>query len=431
MLIPLRLEVETRVTPWVNYGLIFANLAVFFAGRLSGRHEAWLSGYGLDGLRPAWWQFFSCLFLHADLMHVGFNMLFLWVFGNSVNSKMGHGVYLLFYLGCGLMASVAELSQGPVLLIGASGAVCGVTSAVVVLFPRATVSMFYFFFVLFGMLQFPVFVLFLLKVFIDLMGLGSSGGGNIAHMAHLGGYASGFLVTLMMLAAHGLARDQFDLFAILRRRRQLAEYRRHVQRGAGPYGRVARREGDAGRVPVARPAGGVRGVQGAGATASGEKAWADSRGSADSEGPAVLDPRAARLSQLRYRVQNALTEHRVDDAIGAWGELLELDPDHILPRAAQLEVANCLLHRGQHEAAMRAYAKHIQRYPKGEGSEHAELFAGLILGRYLGRAGEAEGYLRGALPRLDRSADRQLAESLLLELGVDPREVSDGGGHGR
>lgn len=155
MAFPLRDSVRTRNRPWVTYSLIAANVAVFVLELASG-----LDAYELVSLfaviprlllNPAVWAatagwpavtLFTSTFLHGSWGHLLGNMLYLWVFGDNVEDWLGRWQFLLFYLLCGALASVAHVLANPasgVPTIGASGAVAGVLGGYILGFPRARV----------------------------------------------------------------------------------------------------------------------------------------------------------------------------------------------------------------------------------------------------------------------------------------------------
>ncbi len=100
------------------------------------------------------WQYFTYQFLHENWLHILGNMVFLYIFGNNINDRMGHLGYLAFYLAGGVMAGVGHVLFSHQPVIGASGAVAAVTGAFLILLPRANITVFYFFF-LFGELEIP------------------------------------------------------------------------------------------------------------------------------------------------------------------------------------------------------------------------------------------------------------------------------------
>src|SRR3954452_13148898 len=153
MFIPIRTDSPLRVTPYMNWAIILLNVAAYVAQRSVPGFESALKLYPKD---PAIFAFFGYQFLHANLMHLLGNMLFLYIFGNNVNDKIGHVGYLAFYLascvasGIGYVllpqVTASVVSSTPV--IGASGAVAAVTGAYLSLFPRSNITIFTFFLVL-------------------------------------------------------------------------------------------------------------------------------------------------------------------------------------------------------------------------------------------------------------------------------------------
>ncbi len=153
-----------------------------------------------------WWEsVFEAMFLHGGWLHIGGNMLFLWVFGNNVEDRIGRLWYLLFYLASGIVASLAQLAVAPNSVIpnlGASGAIAGVLGAYLVMFPRRRVyTLIIFFFI--TAVYLPAFVVlglwFVLQVFSGVGSLGSrvNTGGGVAFFAHIGGFAFGVVLALL------------------------------------------------------------------------------------------------------------------------------------------------------------------------------------------------------------------------------------------
>jgi membrane associated rhomboid family serine protease len=156
--------------------------------------------------RKVWWEsVFVAMFLHGGLLHIAGNMLFLWVFGNNVEDKVGRIKYLVFYLASGLAASAAQIVVGPNSIVpnlGASGAIAGVLGAYLVMFPRRRVHTLVIFFLI-TMVTLPAYVVlglwFVLQLFSGVGSLGSkvNVGGGIAFFAHIGGFAFGALIALL------------------------------------------------------------------------------------------------------------------------------------------------------------------------------------------------------------------------------------------
>ena len=223
-MLPLRDYLPTQKVPYVNYALIGINLVVFVVELLTatdGTDSSVLVAQG--ALVPAHLfanpaaaapTLLSHMFLHASFLHVGGNMLYLWIFGDNVEDALGHVRYLLFYLLCGLAAAFAQIAGNPhatVPMLGASGAISGVLAAYGVLYPRAPIQIFntipllWLFWGLFFWVPAWVVILgfFLLNLWSALQPSNAAGG--VAFMAHVGGFIAG-LVLLPLLRKH----DPFD-----------------------------------------------------------------------------------------------------------------------------------------------------------------------------------------------------------------------------
>src|SRR5918997_2811973 len=132
MILPLRTDSPLRNTPYMNWALIVANVAMFVVQRVHPQADVSLRLYPHDPWLPA---FFTYAFLHGDVLHLAGNMLFLYIFGNNVNDKMGHLGYLAFYLAGAVFAGVGYVATSEkAAVIGASGAVAAVTGSCLILF---------------------------------------------------------------------------------------------------------------------------------------------------------------------------------------------------------------------------------------------------------------------------------------------------------
>jgi membrane associated rhomboid family serine protease len=220
--IPLKDDNPTRRPPILTIGLIVACTLVFLYQQskpddLSFHgQQAFICEYGLvaehtvNGGDPRTLD--GCLllnqehdralgpitsqFLHAGWLHLIFNMLFLWVFGNNIEDRLGRVRFLPFYLLCGALAGLAEALADPggtVPLIGASGAIAGVLGAYLVLYPRVRVwtIVMPFFFLPFRVPAWLWLVIFFALQFLFLGDSASSGGGSVAYVAHIGGFVAG------------------------------------------------------------------------------------------------------------------------------------------------------------------------------------------------------------------------------------------------
>lgn len=228
-MIPLRDSNPTRRRAVVTIGLIALNAAVFayellLEGGSSEDLVRFFTTFGvvpvalLEALHRGSWfsaeafSLVSSQFIHAGWLHLGFNMLYLWIFGNNVEDLLGRLPYLAFYLAGGVVAALAEigaqltsgaLSDAP--LVGASGAVSAMLGAYLVWFPRARVLSVVYLGLFFQLVQVPAllvlglfFVLQLLSGVAVLNAPASVGG--VAYFAHIGGFVMGFLIAALLRA---------------------------------------------------------------------------------------------------------------------------------------------------------------------------------------------------------------------------------------
>ncbi len=143
-MIPLRDVIPSRTRPVVTVTLIVLNALVFLQqlGLSPQLGEAFVFRFGLVPADFSWINVLTSMFVHGGLMHVGGNMLYLWIFGDNVEDRMGHGRFLVFYLlsgaGAALAQTVADPSS-PIPMVGASGAIAGVMGAYFVLYPKSRV----------------------------------------------------------------------------------------------------------------------------------------------------------------------------------------------------------------------------------------------------------------------------------------------------
>jgi len=211
MLIPFKDDNPTRITPYVTYTLLGLNVFVFLFQlmvQFSGGMQAYQYFVYQYGLVPARLfegsvtgtiaPFFTSIFMHGGLMHIGGNMLYLWIFADNIESELGHFPFLLFYLLCGIGASVTQVAidfSSTTPIIGASGAISGVLGAYYLRFPQARVAVFVFFFLI-TMFWIPAKIVlgfwFFIQIFQGLASVGV-GGGGVAWFAHIGGFVAGIV----------------------------------------------------------------------------------------------------------------------------------------------------------------------------------------------------------------------------------------------
>lgn len=210
---PIRDHNPSEGTPFVTWALIAANVVMYLLTLPGneGGEGLWLrlalypvavtQGEMLTGL-------VSHMFLHAGLLHLGGNMLFLWIFGDNLEEQMGHAGFLLFYLAAGLLAAAAQIATDPVSgipMVGASGAIAGVMGGYLLLFPRARVDVLAIFIVFFKVFTLPAWVM--LGAWFALQLLGgftvAGGQGGVAYWAHAGGFAAGLALALPLFLRLG------------------------------------------------------------------------------------------------------------------------------------------------------------------------------------------------------------------------------------
>ena len=194
-----------RIVPLVTYALIALNVLFFFVELAGG--DAFIQMWAFVPSRflanPAadFLTLFTSLFMHAGWVHLGGNMLYLWIFGDNVEDRFGHVKFIIFYLLCGLAATFAQLvfsMNSNIPNLGASGAIAGVLGAYILLFPQGRVR------VLQGQQVIQVSALIVIGFWIVLQlfsGIGSIAStadtGGVAYMAHIGGFIAGLVFAFL------------------------------------------------------------------------------------------------------------------------------------------------------------------------------------------------------------------------------------------
>jgi membrane associated rhomboid family serine protease len=216
-MIPIRDHNPSNRTPFVTYALIAANVGAFFmyAQYMSDARTflMFLEEWALIPARLAEGEGYetvlSSMFIHAGLLHLGGNMLFLWIFGNNIEDLLGRVRFLALYLGSGVAAALAQgliAPESPIPMIGASGAVAGVLGAYLLTYPHANVHVFVWIVILFWVVTVPAWLLlgmwFAMQLF---SGLATAPGEpGVAFWAHVGGFVAG-VVLFLVLRPRGVA----------------------------------------------------------------------------------------------------------------------------------------------------------------------------------------------------------------------------------
>lgn len=205
-MIPLRDVIPSRTFPGVTVALIALNSLVFlYEASLPDRQlTAFVNRWALVPAYFSWVTVITSMFLHGGWLHAIGNMWFLWIFGDNVEDRVGHGRYLVFYLLCGTVAGLAQAFSDPtstVPTIGASGAVAGVMGGYIVLYPQSRILTLLPLFIFIQLIEVPAMVFlglwFVLQLFGGvgaLMTTGRDTTGGIAFWAHVAGFGVGALL---------------------------------------------------------------------------------------------------------------------------------------------------------------------------------------------------------------------------------------------
>ena len=210
---PIRDHNPSTRRPYVTMALIVANIVMFVVTR--GWSDQFNQLWAYLALYPVavthgemLWGLVTHMFLHAGLLHIGGNMLFLWIFGDNLEDQMGHLGFLMFYLACGLAAALAQIipdAASGVPMVGASGAIAGVMGAYLLLFPRAKVDVLVILIIIIKIFTIPAWVMlgfwFGLQLFGGFTTLGAEEG--VAYWAHAGGFLAGVVLALPLFLRRG------------------------------------------------------------------------------------------------------------------------------------------------------------------------------------------------------------------------------------
>jgi len=212
MIIPYKDDNPRVLVPYVTYALVGTNVVIFLFQIISA--HAFTNSFAIipqtvsENFTYYVMTLFTSMFLHGGLIHLGGNMLFLWVFADNIESVLGHIKFIIFYLASGLAAGILQTVIDPgstIPVIGASGAIAGVLGAYMITFPRARVHTLVFLFVFITTIRIPaIYVLgfwFLFQLTNGLITIGIDTTGGIAWFAHIGGFVAGigFIKAIKMI----------------------------------------------------------------------------------------------------------------------------------------------------------------------------------------------------------------------------------------
>ncbi len=384
-MIPLKTDRPIRSPILVNHLLIVVNFLVAVLLAYLGAEKPELAKQLLDtfhlaGDKPRLWQFVSYQFLHDQqgISHLFFNMLFLWVFGQNLEDRLGRIGYLAFYLAGGAFAGLMHVLVAHNPVIGASGSIAAVTGAYLALFPRSRILVLWVF-ILITWFQIPslwfIGFSFARDLFLQLKG----GTERVAYMAHIGGNLFGFFTGMTLLWTGLLKHEPFDMTHLLKQAYRRRKFKAATARSASPW------RADAARQLKAK-----------------EK----------------LTPEAQALETKRVEITRLASEHQLPEATSKYLSVLEANPDFVLSQQVQLDLANQLTSEGKHGAAARAYELFLEKHKQYRDLPQVQLMLGLIYTRYLGKRGRAKELVLAAGERLSDGPYAQLAQTLREELGL-------------
>ncbi len=260
MFLPFKDDNPHTTTPFVNYALIAICVVVFLwqfsLGPQAGQAAVYVFGFtpglmfGNLQLDPSLPQvsplltIFTSMFMHGGFLHLGGNMLYLWIFGDNIEASLGHMRYLIFYLVCGVAAALAQGLAAPlsdIPMVGASGAVSGILGAYLILHPRANIRVFVVLIIFITVINLPAFIV--LGVWFGGQLLSSMAADpnepGVAFLAHIGGFIAGAVLVFFMKKKGVRAFDKPHSRAFATERRPI-RYRRggSVPRAgrSGPWG---------------------------------------------------------------------------------------------------------------------------------------------------------------------------------------------------
>lgn len=332
MLIPLGtnrpLTRKTRIVPI----LIGMNLAVFVLQIILQSQDPRLAEQLLDfghiwgrDLTP--WSPITSAFLHGSFMHVAGNMLALYVFGPPVEDRFGRLGFTIFYLAGAVGSGLVHAAVSTHPAIGASGAIAAVTGAFLVLFPNCRIRILWLLIII-QILMAPAWWLIGLWIVIDLFSQTFQVQNGTANAAHLGGYAFGISVALILLWTNILPREpSYDLFSILKHKQRKRAFQSATRSGTP--------------LPIK---------------------------SAKHKKPEKEDPKTAEIAHRRAQISERLGEGNIEDAAARYLAMVEYyaadeNAPTTMHRDAQYQIANHLYSSGQRQEALGAYQALIKDYP--------------------------------------------------------------------
>lgn len=413
MFFPIRTDRRLKSTPWVNYTLIALNIAVYaFTWQSTQQYSLdtqggysiaesfqnspgvslWLWPDDPSGTHIRLYQFITYQFVHSGPepapflgillpMHLIFNMLFLYVFGNAVEDRLGKVGYLGFYLTSGVIAGLAHILTGGGPVLGASGSVAAVTGIYLALFPLSNVTIAYWLIVFIGSFVVSSMVLILFRVVLDVI-FQFSGYGNTAYVAHLAGYLYGFVVGMGLLLLRLLPREPYDMLALIEQKRRRSQFQRLSKQGFQPW----------------------------------ESGSASANAAGTGGGGGAPSPEDETLMQRRSEITEAIQRQDMPAAAERYAKLLAEHPEQVMSQPTQLDLATQLAADGRYDTAARAYELFLGTFRDYHQRGQIQLILGLIYANYLDQPGRARELLAKSRDNVTGD-ERALADATLKRLG--------------
>lgn len=369
-----------------------------------------------------WWTLLSYQFVHGDFLHILGNLLVLWVFGPAVEDRFGRLGFALFYLLGGVLAGVMHGVFQPNPVIGASGSIAAVTGAFLVLFPRTHVKLLLFF-IYVGVYELPAWVFIAFAVVKDIWGAGI-GGGGVAFLAHIGGYAFGFSVAMALIVTKLLPDEDYSLFAIARHAKRRADFKASAREAEMEWKkRIEKPSSPQTKAPAEKPRDPESG-RGAG---YGQRVKVPTGGVEErvlwqrvdaKEAEAMTDRESARAAELRAALQAKVA---ADDAAGAshaFRSLLREGQPTRGNRRVLVEAGNLFAAAGKHRDAADAYETFLASLKGFTDAEEGRvrLMLALMYQRYLKDSPKAAAAMAGIKGSFSDAELQGLAEMLREEL---------------
>lgn len=397
MFLPFGTDRALKRPTLITYWLVGVNIVMFALGAILTKSvgesfKRFELGLMLNPEALTMYGFVTYQFLHGSLMHLAGNMVFLYVFGQNLEDKLGRLGFLAFYLLGGVAAGAAhclfepgiEMLPGQFIVppvVGASGSIAAVTGAYMVLFPRTMVRVLSLI-VIIGVFNIPAAWLIGAAIIKDLFMHGFGGDTGVALAAHLGGYAFGIGVSLLLLATGLIPREDFDLFSLLKQAKRRRQFKTLTSAGVSPW----RADASPGAAGVSRP-------QEAAAQAEQE------------------------LLQRRASISRLVGAGDLPGASREYIAMVNLTGEAVMSRDTQAAIANHLYAAQRWSDAATAYEAFIKRFPHDRESPGMKLLLVLINARHLNDPVRAKALLNDVRLTHVATEQHELVRALSEQLG--------------